>query len=826
MRTLSRQLHMPQVVDIVPDETAYAIYLPRRATRMLYRALALVVGAAGGLAYVHFAMDDPGPLWTVAVALIGAILGFVLVLMPGAVVHRTRRLWTRIALARRERAYRGGLDRALKDLDRRVREDPTDAASWNALGVVAVLRGEDQRAIDALERACATGAAPYCRLNLAAAQARVGDFPDAADSLVQAIGHADTEDAAQHNVGVMLAMQPPMPVVENLLTRVNHLASAATLNALGGFELAAGHLDRAEQYFGRAIEADPAAVSARANLGLLQYRRGRTAHAIQLLHEAAQLEPLNPALASDLGALMCAGGRPLIAMRQLSRAALLAPGSPAVELNRGAVRLALGRYEDSLDSFTAPEVKAAWPVVAAHNAGLALIGLRRLEDAVEVLEEGLTHDEDDFGLRNNLGCVAWAMGDDARMVDELTRASADESAPGALLNLATARIALGDPAGAMELVGRIPRKRKPDPEVRFIEGLAYLEDALRLYSPDMSRRQRETFFQALHRCVRPLSDASAAEGGGSAEAEANLSIYRYLRMEFEDAAEGFLKVAQTHPESGFLQYCAGTALAEAAMRIKQAHKGAEDEVAGRVRDLLRRARNCLDRAVALEEINADVFCNLGMVLYNLGEDEPARVAFRRMVQLEESAAAATNLAIAHAREAQQLQHGARAAGLASLEREREMLAKAQTHISTALHYFMKALEHRRDDPVLHGNIGLAFMIRNRGSDVEAALRHWQRMQQLGGAAVMRRYEELTALAHGQEGAKANFDESAMVFRPLDPHACLVAMPPRLTGPRYALQTVSDEIDWMLLSDEPAVIRAIRRRDRLVGLRKRLTRLSL
>lgn len=827
MRTLSRQLLMPQIVDVVPDETAYAIYLPRRGTRILYRLLALLAGAAAGLAYARFTLHNPGVLWTVAITLIGAILGFVLMLMPGVLVRHTRRLWTRLALGRHTRAYLRGLDRTLQDLERRVTERPDDAAAWNALGVIAILQGEYERALTALERACATDAVPHCKVNLAAAQAEVGDFAGAVDTLLQATGAAETADAAQHNIGVLLRMEPPMAVVESLRAQVNHLASAVTLNALGSFELAAGDLERAEQYFRRAVNADPAAVSPRANLGLLQYRRGRTAEAIRLLHEAAQLEPFNAALVNNLGALLCAGGRPLIAIRQLSRAALLAPGSPAVELNRGAVHLALGHYPESLESFTAPEVRAAWPVIAAHDAGLALIGLGRLEAAAEVLEEGLAHDEDDFGLRNNLGCVAWAQGDDARMVEELTRASSiDESEPGALLNLATARIALGDPAGAMELIERIPKTRRSAPEVRFIEGLAYLEDALHLYAPNMSRRQREAFFQALHRCVRPLSDASASDGGGSAEALVNLAIYHYLRLEFEEAAEGFLQVAQMYPDNGFLQFCAGTALAEAARVIQQAHQAEGDELVGQARELLRRARACLEKAVALEEINADVFCNLGMVLYNLGEDEPARAAFRRMVQLEESADAANNLAIAHAREAQQLQHAARATALVSSEREREMLQKAQTHISTALHYFMKALEHQRDDPCLHGNIGLAFMIRNRKGDIEAALRHWQRMQQLGGAAVRARYEELTALAHGEEGTKARFDESIMAFRSLDARAGLMVMPPRLVGPRYALQMVSEEIDWLLLSDEPAVRQALRRRDRLAGLRKRLARLSL
>ncbi len=216
-----------------------------------------------------------------------------------------------------------------------------------------------------------------------------------------------------------------------------------------------------------------------------------------------------------------------------------------------------------------------------------------------------------------------------------------------------------------------------------------------------------------------------------------------------------------------------------------------------------------------------------MCAYNLGDLEGALAAFRRMYQLEESADAANALAITHAREGQRLQHEARAAALASSERERDLMQKAQTHLSTALHYFLKALEHSRDDPVLHGNIGLAYMMRNRGGDVDAALRHWQRMQALGGAEARRRYEELTALAYsGDKAVRARFDETIMAIRPLDPRQCMTTIPPHLSRARYALQSIAEDMHWQLLSQDPLVQKALRMRDRVAGMNKRVMRLSL
>jgi Flp pilus assembly protein TadD len=150
--------------------------------------------------------------------------------------------------------------------------------------------------------------------------------------------------------------------------------------------------------------------------------------------------------------------------------------------------------------------------------------------------------------------------------------------------------------------------------------------------------------------------------------------------------------------------------------------------------LLKRARKHLEQAVEFGEVTADAFCNLGMCAYDLGDTEGALNAFKRMVQLEDSADSNNNMAIVHARTGQELQHSTRGRqSLISRDRESDMLSRAGTHLSSALHYFVQALEHNQHDPVLHGNIGLAHMLRNRGDDVEAALRHWQRMLALGGA---------------------------------------------------------------------------------------------
>lgn len=824
MRTLGRKLSVPEVPEQVGDETAWAIFLPRRHTRWLYRILAVLVGVGAGLAYAHFVAKDPGVLWTIALGALGAVLGYILVLMPAALVYGTRRLTVSFAVRRRARRLRGSIERIIRRAQRELDGGGDDPAAWERLGVASLLKGEEQRAASAFEHAVEGSTNGEATLNLAVALAETRDIDAAADLMLKTAHAPEAARAAHHNLGVLLSKHPRQDVIDRVLDDLDSLEAPAILANLGAWELARGDLELAERYLKRAVEEDPAAVAPRANLALVAFRRGQVKEAVEQLHEAAQLDPMNPTLANDLGAMLCAAGRPLVAARALSRAALLAPSSPEVELNRGCLRISLGQYEDALESFNEPGVREKYPALAAHNAALALIALNRLEDAKEQIEWGLERAPDDAGLLNNLGCLAWVERDDARMVEIMS--GLEQSADvGATLNIAAARISAGRTTEALQMLEELRKRNIRDPLVSFYRGLALLKEAIELYQPEMSRRQRERFFEALHKCLRPFNAVASADAAGSVEARVNLALYHYLRLDFAEAADGFIAAARAHPEVGFLHFCAGTALAEEARRVQHEHGGG-DELVGRARELLKQARRHLETAVECEEITADVFCNLGMCAYDLGDTEGALNAFKRMTQLEDSADSNNNLAIVHAREGQQLQHSARAASLASRERERDMLNRANTHLSTALHYFLQALEHARDDPVLHGNIGLAYMLRNRGSDVEAALRHWQRMLAVGGATASRRYEELSALAHGDESQRARFDEALMEFRSLDPRRCMVTVPPRLSGARYALQTITEQMDWELVSDDPAVQDLLRQRDRLMGLKKRLARLSV
>lgn len=828
MRALSRRLRMPAAAVVHVDESAYALYLPRRGTRRLYTALALVVGVGAGVGYAHFYLQREHVLWTVAAGAVGALLGFVFVLMPGVVFRHLRRAAYSLALSRLRGHLRALLARAQRSLRERTEGNPQDGQAWEALGVVELLRGERQQAAHCLERAyeLMPGSA-QTMVNLAAALAETGEFGRAVELLIAAAEDGSAADSARHNIGVLLQRKPPVGVVDQVLSSAEALRSPMALNSLGVYEMSRGALELAEKYFARAVELDPAGVAPLANLALVEHRRGRHEEALARLGDAASLDPMNAAIHNDIGVLLCSMGQPLAAARQLARASFLLPGSAAIELNRGCVRLTLGQFEDALDSFRNPFVRDDYPVEAAHDSALALIGQSRYEAAAAEIEQALVLAPSDSMLHTNAGCVAWALGDDERMAAELDQAAAvagDD--PTAATNLATAWIAKGRAAEAVALLERLSERYRKNEVVTFHLGLAYLADALTLYRPDMSRTERQDFFRALHRAVRPLDAVAINTSACSYEALANLGLYRYLRQQYEEALQAFETVAQAYPEDGYLQYEIGVCLAEQAVALQRSHEAGTDQLIGRARELMARARRHLSRAAELGEHSADLYCNLGMAAYNLGDMEGARQAFRKMLQIEGGDDANNNLAIVYAKEAERLRQELKTSVMASEERKHQLQEEMRTAISTALHYFHKALELDRDNPVLHGNIGLAYMIRNRETDVDSALRHWQQMRRLGGAEQAKRYEQLTRLVDAKEGTRAEFDETIMSFRPIDVKRALTVMPPSLAGAKYALLPVAAESDWLLLTDDREVRRALRLRERMHGLRQRLARLSM
>ncbi len=116
---------------------------------------------------------------------------------------------------------------------------------------------------------------------------------------------------------------------------------------LGREYAAAGRMDDAIAEFTRAIEANPACRSARANLAAVLYQQGRQAEALALEADSAALFPDDPHFACDFGIMLADAGRKNEAIAQLTKATLLDPDSPKAHFRLAMLLVDAGRVDEA-----------------------------------------------------------------------------------------------------------------------------------------------------------------------------------------------------------------------------------------------------------------------------------------------------------------------------------------------------------------------------------------------------------------------------------------------------------------------------------------------
>ncbi|MGQ9731677.1 MAG: hypothetical protein ACUVX8_10445, partial [Candidatus Zipacnadales bacterium] len=124
------------------------------------------------------------------------------------------------------------------------------------------------------------------------------------------------------------------------------------------------------------------------------------------------------------------------------------------------------------------------------------------------------------------------------------------------------------------------------------------------------------------------------------------------------------------------------------------------------------------------------------------------------------------------------------------------------------------------------NIGLAHYLRNRNDDVERALRHWQRMRDIGGALGQRIYDRFAeALSPDESGVhRLEFQDIEVSFEPLHVREWVTCAPTRFFGLQYMVRELLDLTPPPLEAHHRLVKRALVARDRTERLRVTLQRL--
>ena len=182
-------------------------------------------------------------------------------------------------------------------------------------------------------------------------------------------------------------------------------------------------------------------------------------------------------------------------------------------------------------------------------------------------------------------------------------------------------------------------------------------------------------------------------------------------------------------------------------------------------------------------------------------------------------------ALAAARQAHRIQLLFRTQMLSDAKRD-QLRTSALELLDVAVHYFRQALLHNELDPILHGNIGIAYMLRNRPNDVEAALRHWERMRVIARGAMDGRYADLAQLENLVDPSRVGFDDRDMKLQGLEPLRWLAVPPPRPTGIRFVVEPVAVQYPWQLATTSEELRQALRLSDAIAAAQTRLQRLRV
>lgn len=336
--------------------------------------------------------------------------------------------------------------------------------------------------------------------------------------------------------------------------------------------------------------------------------------------------------------------------------------------------------------------------------------------------------------------------------------------------------------------------------------------------------QRRAQYAELEASVAALEEAEGRGGETAAEAHVNMGLYLYLLEDHERAVEHFEAAIRAAPKAPELHFLAGTALAISAQRHRERGPDGVPAMASAGAELLQRAIPHLERAAEARDILGAALYNLGACQYMLDQFEPALAAFRKALRLENSEDINSLAGLAAARQAREWQQTVRSQILMGEARKDQLAKRVQELLDAAVHYFRQALLRNELNAVLHANIGLAYMLRNQGRDVEASLRHWQRMRALAGAEMEKRYKEFTQIESLAHASRVQFDDRDIAVREVDVLRWLAVPPLRPAGMRWVMEPVPVQRPWRLVVSTDALRRALRLRDQIAAAEVRLARL--
>ena len=688
---------------------------------------------------------------------------------------------------------RGRPEMAEAELARALETDPTDGGLLNNLGVALAVQGHHDRAAELFTRAVA------------------------ADSLSQPLV----------NCALVAPLVSAPRLLEEMMTAWGEEPSPLALNNIGVFYARRRQWEVAQDWFTAAAHEDAELPAARANLGLMANHRSQLQEAADKIMEANRQAPNEPAFDNYLGVILAAAGQIDQARFYLRRALRADPAGASIRINAMSVEAQAGHWPTAVRGLQAlaaaephlpdahynlavAQLAVGEPVAAAANAGAAIAQGDSSADAYTVLAVSL-----------------WQTGRRAEALSHfLSAINAPEAGPLATSNLGRALLLEGQVERALKVLETAHKEWPGDPKLSFDLATAILATGAAHYDDHLSPTETQELSASLQLSYPGLESAARAGPEAPPEVHVNLGLYLYMQEQYERAAEHFEMALRLAPKTRELHYLAGTALGRAGEKESQKMEDGETSPTALGRQLVRRAVPDLQAACEARDVLVDASYNLGRCLYVLEDYEGALAAFRKALRIGSSEEMNTPAALAAARQALSLQLAFRTQLLLPEAKRDQLRHRTLELLNVAVHYFRQALLRNELDPILHGNLGIAYMLRNEEHDIDAALRHWERMRTIGGGAMEERYAELAQIGNLAHPARVGFDDRNMKLRALDVLRWVAVAPPRPAGLRFVVEPVVVHQPWRLVVGTEILQEALTLRDQIAADELRLMRLRV
>jgi len=824
MRVCSRTRLMMEKRPGYTGHAAEQIRLPRRSTWLGIAVASGVVGAGGGLLVAWKAVGQLSLLVIVVAAVGGAALGYLLLVVSRVFVPLLSTWSYQIRRQRLSRILQRNLQLAVKDLS----SYSSNPEALTDLSIALYLRGDNEKALSHLKQAQQLGDSSARALNvLAAVQAARGSWEEAVEALLTSLQQTTDDDGAPAaNVATLLARLPQGLPSGQKLRGVVSPTDVRALNNIAVHEIEAGNSSAAQERLQQCLEQRPNYPYALANLGVLQFHEGRLQEAARHLDAAARLGHNAPDFLSNLGGVLGVGGDLNGAEYILRLARKLDSAHPAAMVNEACLYVARGQYEHALGHLHGGYGDDVIGTVAGHAKAAAHAGLGAYNLAEECAEEAREAQPDDPEILTTLGTIEWQLGKypEARQLFEMVREHAPERFA-ASINLARGEMVAGRPRQALEILRELREDGEDDLQLTFDVGVAHLMSAIGYDKEDATRTEQLLFASALDMSIEAFEACTDSRSGIVGEAHFNLGLAYYIRDDYELAANHFLKAAKLLPQDSQTDFCVGTVLALTAQKIQEEHGTRPGELTSRAAGLFKKARAQLQKAAEAERPTADVFCNIGLICYRLGDYDQATAAFRRFLHMEPGAEANNNVALVYAWQGHKAHRRIEEGHWLPDARKKSLKDEAQSMFSRAIHYFYEALRTEALNPVLHLNAGLAYMLRNQSDDVERAMDHWQHMREAGGAWAAAQFQSMMEVVDSKETAKVQFMDSDLEIHPIDVTGAVIGLPPLLGEMGYVVLPVVDAGQWQLEAVDSRVQVSLELRDELTGDRGRMPALG-